>query len=730
MPLRQPESTRKRRTSYRDEKAVTPNFHVRMSSSKECRSTSDAFPHHILRMRDQWALAIARSSGQKRQSQSSSNRRPSQVQRDGERVLRMADYIINEFGTNISYRDYKHLLLTQQKGGISKREWVKYRAPLRLKFARRVERNCARSIAPWLRDDFESSGSSQEFFKASLGSGDSPGVETAPHKNITFRLYQRQPQCQTRTLYTFSSFSSSVLNKCWQLCDFTIRNGILKYVERQSAPYRTHELLKKRQKASRQLCQDSVLESASSDDAVVVLSEDDTDVPADVASSLVRTIGAVTSRKPLETPSSPELHHTVSSHRARLDIKYRRFSDPVRRKQTSRGHSSVHKSTYIRLRHCDVGAIGKILVDVPTSTSIQIRPLPVVFHFFIVSDGEDVAGQKNVTLTFGGPDLSIVERFRDAVRVASVTRSTVRREDLSDITNIGSGTSGTVYSAKWFGSIPVAVKHLSGLYESHPSEDEKERRLRRDRNIRELVTELTVLEICRHTNVISLLGVCFDRGSSSPLCGLSVIMEYCPSSLKAFIHDDSERVRAHWNLDRFGKIVLGILRGMKYLHDARVLHRDLKPQNVLLTEITFEPKICDFGISQFTKSTTAISQDKDSSFMSSFFSRLTGAEDENDTEYGENRLVGTPEYIAPELLRAYMSSTKGESKTALSSEDRFKKLASADVYAFSILLWEMWTRKEPYVDVSVNSFTVRTRRLYVPRHCAYKNTPTLTRKRL
>lgn len=44
------------------------------------------------------------------------------------------------------------------------------------------------------------------------------------------------------------------------------------------------------------------------------------------------------------------------------------------------------------------------------------------------------------------------------------------------------------------------------------------------------------------------------------------------------------------------KLAYKILCAVKYIHSANVLHRDLKPQNILITE-TFEVKICDFGLS-------------------------------------------------------------------------------------------------------------------------------------
>lgn len=45
------------------------------------------------------------------------------------------------------------------------------------------------------------------------------------------------------------------------------------------------------------------------------------------------------------------------------------------------------------------------------------------------------------------------------------------------------------------------------------------------------------------------------------------------------------------------RIIKGICQGLQYLHENRINHLDLKPENVLL-DIDMEPKITDFGLSR------------------------------------------------------------------------------------------------------------------------------------
>jgi mitogen-activated protein kinase 1/3 len=55
--------------------------------------------------------------------------------------------------------------------------------------------------------------------------------------------------------------------------------------------------------------------------------------------------------------------------------------------------------------------------------------------------------------------------------------------------------------------------------------------------------------------------------------------------------------------DEVKKIVYELLRGLKYIHSASVLHRDIKPGNILLAS-GFKPKICDFGLARAGIDTT------------------------------------------------------------------------------------------------------------------------------
>lgn len=94
--------------------------------------------------------------------------------------------------------------------------------------------------------------------------------------------------------------------------------------------------------------------------------------------------------------------------------------------------------------------------------------------------------------------------------------------------------------------------------------------------------------------------------------------------------------------------------GMCYLHSFKppIIHRDLKSPN-LLVDKDWTVKVCDFGLSRVKAGTLAP------------WSR-----------------AGTPEWMAPEVLRNEPSNE------------------SCDVYSFGVILYELITRKEPWLEIN------------------------------
>ena len=122
--------------------------------------------------------------------------------------------------------------------------------------------------------------------------------------------------------------------------------------------------------------------------------------------------------------------------------------------------------------------------------------------------------------------------------------------------------------------------------------------------------------------------------------GCCIVMERCECSLFDRLHRRNEPVGRRQSME----IGLQVADGMQFLHSRRppIVHRDLKSHNVLL-DGRGQAKLCDFGLVN-TREVTA----------------------------------GTPNYMAPELFEAKPFST------------------SVDVFAFGVLLNELWAREVPW----------------------------------
>jgi hypothetical protein len=205
---------------------------------------------------------------------------------------------------------------------------------------------------------------------------------------------------------------------------------------------------------------------------------------------------------------------------------------------------------------------------------------------------------------------------------------------------LGTGGFGAVYQGKYKGQ-RVAVKKLppfismqSGVTNNDQSAYDA------------LIREIKLASKFDCDRLVKVYGACTDDRNKCCL-----IMELMTGgNLYQRIHDKKRRRMTYVEILQ---VAHDIAEGLAYLHPF-VIHRDLKPQNILLDE-EGRAKIADFGISKV----------KDPA--KSYLTKMTA----------EN---GTPMYMSPEQ----MNGGKVDEKV--------------DVYALGCILNEMWTRKQPWKE--------------------------------
>ncbi|XP_061357907.1 G-type lectin S-receptor-like serine/threonine-protein kinase At4g03230 isoform X3 [Gastrolobium bilobum] len=174
--------------------------------------------------------------------------------------------------------------------------------------------------------------------------------------------------------------------------------------------------------------------------------------------------------------------------------------------------------------------------------------------------------------------------------------------DFANANKLGQGGFGPVYKGKFPGGQEIAVKRLSSCS---------------GQGLEEFKNEVVLIAKLQHRNLVRLLGYCVEGDEKM------LVYEYMPNrSLDAFIFDRKQCVLLDWDM-RF-KIILGIARGLLYLHEdsrLRIIHRDMKTSNILLDEEK-NPKISDFGLA-----------------------RIFGGKE---TVGNTDRVVGTYGYMSPE----------------------------------------------------------------------------------
>ena len=158
--------------------------------------------------------------------------------------------------------------------------------------------------------------------------------------------------------------------------------------------------------------------------------------------------------------------------------------------------------------------------------------------------------------------------------------------------------------------------------------------------VRRFVGEARSVARLSHPNVVTV----FDQGADGH--SLYLAMEHVPGQTLRELLNERGRLSPREALD----IMDGVLAGLAAAHDAGIAHRDVKPENVLLTD-SGVVKVADFGLARL----------------------LAGV---RQTKTG--MIIGTAAYLAPEQVAGAASD------------------ARSDVYAAGVMLFELLTGRQPH----------------------------------
>ncbi|XP_023525865.1 serine/threonine-protein kinase STY8-like isoform X3 [Cucurbita pepo subsp. pepo] len=160
---------------------------------------------------------------------------------------------------------------------------------------------------------------------------------------------------------------------------------------------------------------------------------------------------------------------------------------------------------------------------------------------------------------------------------------------------------------------------------------------------REFAQEIHIMRNLRHKNVVQFIGA-----STRPPSAF-IVTEYMPGGS---MHDFLHQKKGVLSFPSLLRVAVDVSKGMNYLHQKNIIHRDLKAANLLLDEDGVV-KVADFGVARVQSQSGVMTAE-----------------------------TGTYRWMAPEVIEHKPYDHK------------------ADVYSFGIVLWELLTGQLPYDNLT------------------------------